>query len=111
MPLSVLPKMRSNAPDLRPWHLGGWGEGAPCFTRLAVGRPAEQMGCAGLLNVASVDGAGRPGQRSTITRSQTHRLTGPFISHHRILWPCVLLPAKTRTFNPQHAGGSLLFPF
>lgn len=36
------------------------------------GRPTEQRECAGLLNVMSVDGAGKPVQRPTINLSQMH---------------------------------------
>lgn len=71
-----------------PAPLAGWwwrGKGHPCFTWWAVGRPAEHMECAKLLNVMSVDCVGRPMQRSTINLSQMPSVTGFFISHHCVL--------------------------
>lgn len=87
------------------------GKAVLCFTWLAAGRPTEQMECARLLNVTPVDRAGRPMQRPTVNLSQMPWVAGSFLSHHCLLGPCVLSPAKTGTFSPKTCQELVLLSF
>lgn len=91
------------------------GQAAPCFTRPAAGRPGrppEQMECARLLNVMSVDRVGRPMQRPTINLSPMHWVAGSFLSHHGLLGLVFSCQQRLERSAPKHARSSFfLFGF